>query len=96
MTRDELSTPLGRERVASCAFRVPLGESMVSMCEVNALGLRDRFYREIRENQAVTSSASPSSIMPGRVGEDAVLRPLRGRSLGLVRQAYVRGRERVE
>ncbi len=57
MTRDELSTRLGRERVASCAFRVPLGESMVSMCEVNALGLRDRFYEKIRKTEAGTSSA---------------------------------------
>jgi hypothetical protein len=37
---------------------------MVSMCEVNALGLRDRFYRKIREKEAVTSPPSPSSIMP--------------------------------
>jgi hypothetical protein len=78
MTRDELSTPLGRERVASCAFRVPLGGSMVSMCEVNALGLRDRFYQKIREKEAVTSSASPGSIMQVELAKTARFAPLEG------------------
>jgi hypothetical protein len=40
----ELATPAGRERAALCVFQVPIGERLVSMCEVNALGIRDRFY----------------------------------------------------
>lgn len=45
MSRDELSTPLGRERLDSCAFRVPIDGRLESMCAVNALGLRESFYR---------------------------------------------------
>ena len=48
MARDELETPLGQERVQACAFRVPIGDGMVSMCEVNASGIRERFYETLR------------------------------------------------
>lgn len=44
MSRDEVDSPLGRERLAACAFRVPLNGRLVSMCEVNATGARDAFY----------------------------------------------------
>lgn len=45
MSRDELSTPLGRERLETCAFRVPIDGRLESMCAVNALGLRESFHR---------------------------------------------------
>jgi len=41
----EAATPLGRERLASCSFRVPVDGVLQPMCAVNALGLRDAFYR---------------------------------------------------
>lgn len=44
MSRAELETPVGRERVAHCVFRVPVDGELVSMCEVNALGIRERYY----------------------------------------------------
>lgn len=47
MSREEAATERGRERIAACLFRVPVGGRMVSMCEANALGVRDRFYGEL-------------------------------------------------
>ena len=44
MSREELETPLGQERVRNCIFTVPIDGELISMCEVNALGIRDRLY----------------------------------------------------
>jgi hypothetical protein len=44
MSAADLATATGRERAALCVFQVPIGERLVSMCEVNALGLRERLY----------------------------------------------------
>jgi hypothetical protein len=54
MSKAEVETPLGQERLAVCVFQVPLGDRLVSMCEVNALGLRDRYYEAIRAQNAPT------------------------------------------
>jgi len=48
MSAAELATPEGKERLSACVFRVPVGGRMVSMCEVNAAGVRDAFYDEVR------------------------------------------------
>ncbi|HMO65968.1 MAG TPA: hypothetical protein PKE47_12230 [Verrucomicrobiota bacterium] len=45
MSAGETATPAGRERLASCSFRVPVDGVLQPMCAVNALGLRDAFYR---------------------------------------------------
>jgi hypothetical protein len=45
MSAAEIATPLGRERLATCVFRVPIDGRLEPMCAVNALGLRERFYR---------------------------------------------------
>ncbi len=45
MSPAEVATPHGRERLAVCAFRVPIDGRLEPMCAVNALGLRDAFYR---------------------------------------------------
>jgi MoaA/NifB/PqqE/SkfB family radical SAM enzyme len=45
MSAAEAVTPLGRERLAACAFRVPIDGRLESMCAVNALGRREAFYR---------------------------------------------------
>jgi hypothetical protein len=34
---------------AACVFKAPVGDKLVSMCELNALGLRDRYYDELRD-----------------------------------------------
>jgi hypothetical protein len=46
MSAAETATPVGRERLASCAFRVPVDGRLEPMCAVNALGIRDRVYRQ--------------------------------------------------
>ena len=40
MNPGELDTPLGRERLDSCVFKLPVNGRMVSMCEMNGTGLR--------------------------------------------------------
>lgn len=40
MDEAELQTPLGRERLAACVFKLAVEGSMVSMCEMNATALR--------------------------------------------------------
>jgi hypothetical protein len=40
----ELASDRGQERLSACLFRVPMGDEMVSMCRVNAGGVRDAVY----------------------------------------------------
>lgn len=51
MSRTELETPLGRERLDLCAFKVPIDGSLISMCEVNAGGIRDGYYSALARNK---------------------------------------------
>jgi hypothetical protein len=64
MNADELRTDLGRERLAACVFRVPYRGEMVSMCRLNADGLREAFHHEIAE--AAASRAHPEGVPVGR------------------------------
>jgi hypothetical protein len=45
MTAAETASPMGRERLSACAFRVPIGGRLEPMCAVNALGIRESFYQ---------------------------------------------------
>ena len=45
MSAAETTTPLGQERLAACAFRVPIDGVLQPMCAVNALGLRETYYQ---------------------------------------------------
>ncbi|MCC6245054.1 MAG: radical SAM protein [Gemmatimonadaceae bacterium] len=54
MSRAQLETPLGQERVAHCVFQVPINGTLTSMCEVNAMGIREAYYADI---SAPTTSA---------------------------------------
>lgn len=47
MSAAELQTDEGRERLAHCVFHVPVNGELVSMCEVNALGIRDQYYADL-------------------------------------------------
>ena len=49
MSPAELCTDVGRERLAACVFRLPYKGEMVPMCQMNADGVRERFYGEIIE-----------------------------------------------
>ncbi len=44
MSADEMATDEGQARLAQCVFHVPVNGELVSMCDVNALGIRDRYY----------------------------------------------------
>jgi hypothetical protein len=44
MSATEVASPLGRERLSACVFRVPIDGRLEPMCAVNALGLRAQFY----------------------------------------------------
>ena len=52
MSRDEIDTPKGRERLAACVFRVPIDGRMVAMCEVNAAGGRETVYARAEARNA--------------------------------------------
>ncbi|MEO0651946.1 MAG: hypothetical protein AAFZ65_14820 [Planctomycetota bacterium] len=56
MDADELATPLGRERLAACVFKLSVGGELVSMCEMNATDLRLEQNREARGQVAGTLS----------------------------------------
>ncbi len=45
MSAAETATPEGQERLDACAFKVSINGKLESMCAVNALGLREEFYR---------------------------------------------------
>jgi hypothetical protein len=47
MSADELGTDEGKARLEHCVFHVPINGQLTSMCEVNALGLRDAYYAEL-------------------------------------------------
>ena len=49
MDAEELATPLGRERLRACTFKVAVDGRMVSMCEVNATDLRRQLNLAQRE-----------------------------------------------
>jgi hypothetical protein len=53
MSPGELETPLGRERLEACTFRVPVGGKMIPMCELNATGLRSKLYPAARSRKVV-------------------------------------------
>ena len=60
MSPAELETPVGQQRLGACVFRLPVGGEMVPMCQVNAGGTREAFYRDLE------SAAAPPSIGVGR------------------------------
>jgi hypothetical protein len=47
MSATEMKTAHGEERLAACAFRVPINGRLEPMCAVNALDLREAYYRQI-------------------------------------------------
>lgn len=47
MSAEEIDTEVGQERIGMCVFHVPVDGEVRSMCEVNATGIRDRYYEEI-------------------------------------------------
>ena len=67
MDEAELSTPLGRERLEACVFKLPVDGRMVSMCELNASGLRRELNeaaggRSSTRSRAASSQPSPEPV----------------------------------
>lgn len=60
MSAAEMATPLGRERLAACTFRVPVEGRMMSMCELNATDLRSRLYPRL--TRLATPAAGEADI----------------------------------
>jgi len=56
MSSGELETPLGRERLQACTFRVPVEGEMIPMCQLNATGLRSKLYPAARPRKVVGES----------------------------------------
>ncbi len=56
MSAFELLSEKGQERVAACVFRVPVDGKMVSMCRVNAGGVRDAAYVSISDSTRQTQT----------------------------------------
>ena len=59
MSRDEIESDAGRERLAHCVFHVPMNGRLVSMCEVNAMGLREQYYGQLATASGVTGAGRP-------------------------------------
>ena len=57
MDAEELATPLGRERLRACTFKVAVDGRMVSMCEVNATDLRRQLNLAQRERTRPSAAA---------------------------------------
>lgn len=55
MSAAETATPEGQERLDVCAFKVSINGKLESMCAVNALGLREEFYRDEQPVAAVVA-----------------------------------------
>jgi hypothetical protein len=70
MSREELESPLGRERLAHCVFQVPVDGELLSMCEVNALGVRERYYAQLarRGRPAGAGAAEAGAAEAGAAG----------------------------
>ena len=68
MSKAEIETPLGQERLSLCAFQVPIGDKLVSMCEVNALGVRQSYYKAIRAQSAPTESMATRAAYTNPAG----------------------------
>ncbi len=49
MSRAEAESPRGQERRDLCVFHVPVGDQLVPMCQVNALGVREEYYAKLRD-----------------------------------------------
>lgn len=51
MSRAEVDTPRGRERLDLCVFHVPVHGALVPMCEVNTMGVRDAYYAQLSRSR---------------------------------------------
>ncbi len=73
MSAAELETPLGQERLSQCVFHLSVNGELRSMCEVNALGIREQYYAQLSRGSrggtftditraAVTPTTAPAML----------------------------------
>lgn len=58
MSADMLDTPVGKARLEACTFRLPVGEDMVPMCQMNGTDLRLKTNRETQERLGNTPAVA--------------------------------------
>ncbi|MGH7628094.1 MAG: radical SAM protein [Gemmatimonadales bacterium] len=63
MNRAEAESPRGQERRDLCVFHVPIGDQLVPMCQVNALGVREEYYAKLRDR-----GRSSAATLVGKAG----------------------------
>jgi hypothetical protein len=61
MSAAELPTPLGRERLAVCVFKVAIDGELVSMCDANAGGRRAELYARMAQSPQMTQMSQMGS-----------------------------------
>jgi hypothetical protein len=49
MSADMLETPVGKARLEACTFRLPVGDEMIAMCQMNGTDLRLQTNRDTQE-----------------------------------------------
>ncbi len=62
MGADEVETVSGRQRMAACAFRVPIDGEMVSMCALNATDRRRRLNKNDQKRLAADTVSHPKMV----------------------------------
>lgn len=63
MSPGELQTDEGKARLEACIFKLPVDGKMISMCEMNALGIREKLDRaSLRQPQPEHAAAAPELI----------------------------------
>jgi len=62
MNPAELQTEVGQARLAACVFRLPYKGEMVPMCQMNADGVRERFYAGITAGEMDLEPAEPRPL----------------------------------
>jgi hypothetical protein len=67
MSREQIESAEGRERLDLCMFRLPVDGELVSMCEVNALGVRDRYYEDLQHGRRPGATAFVDAERPSPV-----------------------------
>lgn len=74
MSPGELQTPLGKERLAACIFKLPVDGKLVSMCEMNATDMRAKLDQmqikamQIKEQQPQSDCRSTTNRTPDQSG----------------------------
>ena len=65
MSAEEIATPLGQERLDQCVFHLSVNGERKSMCEVNALGIREAYYAQLTRSPARAPAGRQSSSASG-------------------------------